>query len=313
MVSNSCNLKTVYKPVFILLIALLFISAGSNAALFTWVYKGQALSLDYTFDAADYRYYKSQSKFVQNIPSFAEEHVGHTYLAAFAEALRQKAQQHQWLGVDERNMVIRFVQEVIPYKNDPYNRGYDYPRYPIETLYEQRGDCEDKSCLMVALLKTLGHDAVLLEFSNHMAVGVEDSKSSDYIYNGKNYVFVETTSVFEPGVNSGYSKGKVKEVNQTAYAGLQPPVKSRQSSYIPISAKKINHPIAKATVTPRAKEHTYRVSSNGRPVVKCTAAYLEKQRTAIVKRQAAKSTSKTYTRTAYVMNGKIIAYTLERN
>lgn len=205
-------------------VTLLCAVTNSNATVFEWYYQNQKLALNYNFNTNDYNYYKNKSKYGQNMALYAEQDKGYTYLASFAEELRRTAQQNQWYGTNERDMVIRFVQQAIPYKTDPYNYGYDYPRYPIETLHEKKGDCEDKSCLLTALLKTLGHDAVLLEFKDHMSVGVagNDLDGSAYELNGKKYYYTETTGTFEPGNNPGYKTALVKTVKQTAYAVKNP-------------------------------------------------------------------------------------------
>jgi len=47
-------------------------------------------------------------------------------------------------------------------------------KYPVETPVE-RGDCEDKSILLAAILRALGYRTALLVFPDdpgHMAVGV---------------------------------------------------------------------------------------------------------------------------------------------
>lgn len=215
-------------------IALLF-PFTSSATTFEWYFQNQKLTLNYNFNPNDYSYYKSKSKFGQNMALYAEQEKGHSYLASFAEELRITARQHQWFASAERDMVIRFVQQAIPYKTDPYNYGYDYPRYPIETLHEKNGDCEDKACLLTALLKTLGHDAVLLEFADHMAAGVagNDIEGSVYELNGKKYYYTETTGTFEPGNNPGYKTALVKTVKQTAYAVKNPLPATNNIAYKP--------------------------------------------------------------------------------
>lgn len=216
-------------------VALLLAATTAGATGFDWYYQNKKLTLNYNFNIPDYNYYKSKSKFGQNMSIYAEQDKGHSYLASFAEELRKTAQQNHWYGSNERNMIIRFVQQAITYKTDPYNYGYDYPRYPIETLYEKIGDCEDKACLLTALLKTLGHDAVLLEFKDHMAAGVAgtDLEGSSYVLNGKKFYYTETTGTFDPGNNPGYKTALVKTVKQTAFALKNP------SPTVTNSAKKI--------------------------------------------------------------------------
>jgi hypothetical protein len=207
----------------------LLLAHGSNASVFNWTYRGHSLLLEYSFSMDDYNYYHHKSK-GEALPSYAEDNAAHPYLSRFANALRLKAQSYNWSGADERDMVIKLVQQSIPYKKDPYNGGYDYPRYPIETLVDKEGDCEDKACLLVALLKTLGYDCALLVYPTHVAAGINcpDCKGSSYKLNGRNYYYLETTDLFEIGNNPGYNKAVVTQTRQTAFATVAPLINSPQ-------------------------------------------------------------------------------------
>lgn len=91
--------------------------------------------------------------------------------------------------------VVAFVQS-IPYSKDYVTTGLgDYPRYPIETLVDGSGDCEDTAILTAALLKEMNYDVVLINPPGHMAIGITCSKCSGtpYTYNGKKYYYLETT------------------------------------------------------------------------------------------------------------------------
>ena len=95
------------------------------------------------------------------------------------------------------NWVISFVQN-LPYTVDSETTPYDeYPRYPMETLFDRGGDCEDTSILVAALLDNLGYDVVLLfmEKARHVAVGVDVSNAfgTYYEYGGVRYYYLETT------------------------------------------------------------------------------------------------------------------------
>lgn len=94
--------------------------------------------------------------------------------------------------------VASFVQSM-PYTVDYDTKGRDeYPRYPVETLFERGGDCEDTSVLIATLLDSLGINVVLLhlEGEEHIAVGVDVPMSYGiyYEYIGTKYWFLETTA-----------------------------------------------------------------------------------------------------------------------
>jgi len=99
--------------------------------------------------------------------------------------------------IEKVNFVISFVQS-LPYTVDNVTTPWDeYPRYPIETLFDRGGDCEDTSILVAALLDRMGYDVCLifLEEDNHAAVGIsiEGASGTHYDYDGVEYFYLETT------------------------------------------------------------------------------------------------------------------------
>lgn len=100
-----------------------------------------------------------------------------------------------------------FVQS-IEYVDDMTSTGYtDFPKYPLETLYDQCGDCEDSSILLGALLKELGYGCIFIELPEHVAIGVkatDDAPGTYYDYNGSHYLYIETT-------NSGWDIGTLPD------------------------------------------------------------------------------------------------------
>jgi len=109
------------------------------------------------------------------------------------------------LGEEEKlNLMVGFVQS-LPYMTDMESMGQqEYPRYPVETLVNNVGDCEDTAVLMASLLKLMGYDVVLLDVPEHMAVGISSDHLTFYGFhyseNNKEYYYVETT---EPGWSIG--------------------------------------------------------------------------------------------------------------
>jgi predicted transglutaminase-like cysteine proteinase len=93
------------------------------------------------------------------------------------------------------DFVAAFVQSIEYTKDDPLNESYEYPRYPLETLKENRGDCEDKAILGAALLDSLGYTVSLLRLPTHMAVGVHLNETLPvYTYYIDQYYYLETTT-----------------------------------------------------------------------------------------------------------------------
>ena len=113
-------------------------------------------------------------------------------------------------GYDEKKTVefaSSFVQN-IGYSSDNSTTGLeDYPRYPLETLADKTGDCEDTSILLTALLNSMGYNAALMYFSEtssdvpHYGIGIAAVKGTfgtNWIHNNIRYYYLETTSLRWP-------------------------------------------------------------------------------------------------------------------
>jgi hypothetical protein len=72
-------------------------------------------------------------------------------------------------------------------------------KFPVETVVDASGDCDDKSLLLAGLLSHEGFRVALLSFGPeaHMAIGVG---SVDYRYKNTNYTFIEATNFSYVGV-----------------------------------------------------------------------------------------------------------------
>ncbi|KYK20874.1 hypothetical protein AYK25_04350 [Thermoplasmatales archaeon SM1-50] len=117
-------------------------------------------------------------------------------LEVLAPGLKEAAENNGFDYYETVNFVLAFVH-CLPYTVDDITTGAnEYPRYPIETLVDGGGDCEDTSFLVAGLLKVMNYDVCLLKLPNHMAVGVLVSNGypgSYYNKNGKHYYYCETT------------------------------------------------------------------------------------------------------------------------
>ena len=115
------------------------------------------------------------------------------YAALLAEAdtirLRLK------LSDDEYVDLIAVYIQSLRYETREQNPA----KFPVETVVDRAGDCDDKSLLLAGLLSREGYPVALLLFGpeSHMAVGVG---SDDYQYKNSGYAFVETTNYSFVGV-----------------------------------------------------------------------------------------------------------------
>ncbi|UZE93020.1 MAG: hypothetical protein IB617_02570 [Candidatus Nealsonbacteria bacterium] len=157
---------------------------------FEWDYGGESWKWDYSFPSDWYDYYKNKKR-----ESHGATYVTYDdkYIKQIAEMLKKTADDN---GYTKSDFAISFIQS-LGYVGDDVIGYNDYPKYPLETIAEQNGDCEDTSYLAAAVIIAMPIDVVLVELPGHMAVAVPFSNNpSGYYYplsNGRNYYYFETT------------------------------------------------------------------------------------------------------------------------
>lgn len=112
------------------------------------------------------------------------------------QALATEFSRNATSDLEKINLALSFVQS-LSYAHDTDSKGADeYVRYPIETLVDGCGDCEDKVALLTALFYELDVDFILLVLPEHMAIGVhcDNIEADRYLqFRGKRYYYLETT------------------------------------------------------------------------------------------------------------------------
>ncbi|MBN2530154.1 MAG: hypothetical protein JXR76_27430 [Deltaproteobacteria bacterium] len=95
------------------------------------------------------------------------------------------------LGLD-KDRTVELITSFVQHIEYDTSRS-DEARFPIETFAEKKGDCDDKSRLLVALLIRSSYNVATLHFreENHMAVGIK-SNALEYLKTG--YAYIESTS-----------------------------------------------------------------------------------------------------------------------
>jgi hypothetical protein len=141
-----------------------------------------------------YTYYKNLPRFdLADYAAYVFDPSDDAYLSFVADQLL-KLPNAPTKDSERVDFIASFVQTIEYAKDDPLNDSYEYPRYPLETLKEQHGDCEDKAILTAALLDRLGYNVSLLRLPNHMAVGVHlTTPLPGFSYYVDQYYFLETT------------------------------------------------------------------------------------------------------------------------
>jgi len=167
--------------------------------------------VELTVDAQMYRYYHSLERYygIENFAKYINDENNQAVIREVVSALRDVADDLYYDDAAVAREIAKFVQDCVEYQYDTDTAGQDeYPRYPIETLYERQGDCEDTSILMAALLKEWGYDVGFLHLPGHVAVAIRTADNYDggayYEIEGHRYLFIESTG-------SGWNIGDIPD------------------------------------------------------------------------------------------------------
>jgi Predicted periplasmic protein len=185
---------------------------------YTWKHDGYESEYFIGIPKEYYDYYKSQPHSSRKFENYALSDKDRPVLRQMVATFKEQGDKRNY--TDDQNVmnIIAFIQDM-PYTSDYITTGYDeYPRYPIETLVDGGGDCEDSAILAAALLSEMGYGTVLLEFPNHLALGVAGGEGiigSYYEYKGVKYYYVETTA-------SGYGIGEIPEEIDASTTKIHP-------------------------------------------------------------------------------------------
>jgi len=171
---------------------------------FSWSYGGtRSLSLSISQALVDY--YRSQSRDVWATDGYSR-FVLDTQDDALMVELRDALLLNNSYQATIEN-ALAFVQNAVTYQADP--AGSEYPRYPVETLVDRVGDCEDSAILYASIVRTFGYSAGVLlvtldtdgdQSMDHVAVFVRVADCfieahpdrSLWTISGKTYAFAET-------------------------------------------------------------------------------------------------------------------------
>jgi len=162
-----------------------------------WPYGDYQWTWEIQIPQALYDYYRAKPRPpTKNYTVYVTDSKDDAYTGDLANKLKEEAQRINLDEYDTMHFAASFVQS-LAYTSDLTTTGYDeYPRYPIETLVDEGGDCEDTSILLAELLDTMGYDVVLVSLPSHVAIGVSEGHGfcgTYYEHNGKRYFYLETT------------------------------------------------------------------------------------------------------------------------
>ena len=171
--------------------------------------ESQVRTLSYSeFPVSVANYYGTLQRYgLPEWQNYLDDELNKSYCDSLAKFFRENCASE----FDAVTNAIAFVQS-LDYISDG---DTEYPKYPIETLCDKGGDCEDKAILLCGIIRSMGYGSVLIVLENHCAVGILSSNidGSYYDLDGNKYYYVETTS-------PGWKIGRIPDEYQGASARL---------------------------------------------------------------------------------------------
>jgi hypothetical protein len=192
---------------------------GGDGPTFSWVYRSNDYSISLPLDKNTYDYYKSKDH-----TCCYEDEDYLEYVTPNAEYVRESAKALEDMAIsvgynsqfEKAEFILAFVGS-IPYELDP-DDDFDHPKYPIETLWENSGDCEDSSALYASIMEALGYHTIMVmadvksesaePWGGHVLIGIHLANHSGdtFSLNGdsKSYYFAETTAWYDEYYDVNY-------------------------------------------------------------------------------------------------------------
>ena len=170
---------------------------------------GREYSQTHTIDQNAYQYYRSLPRYndFNDYQYYLDDEYNRKTLSSVADSFRRFGRKYGLTDDEVILEAIRFVQS-IPYAYDIDSTGEEeFQKYPVETLFDHEGDCEDTSLLLAGLLRELGCNVCLLHLPGHAAVGLQDTGTFSgryYEVDGNQYFYIEST-------NTGWEIGEMPE------------------------------------------------------------------------------------------------------
>lgn len=172
---------------------------------YDWSYDNRSWTWNLAIPKDLYDYYRSIERApVADYSIYVTHPLDDIFCEELASRLSEEAGNRDFDSLETLQFAAAFVQD-LAYLSEVE----EYPKYPIETLVDKGGDCEDTAILMAALLHAMGYDAVLVNLSSpypgepgHMAVGVAFpglSQGTMFTYENIDYYYLETTCVSKLG------------------------------------------------------------------------------------------------------------------
>lgn len=200
---------------------------GTVTRTFEWTYDGTDYTCSLDILYSDVRYYREYYDVSERQQDTANDHARDvTFVTSDDKYVRQIAsdltEMSEGMTDLERADFLLAFSQCLGYQDDSvYMGAEEYWKFPLETLYDHGGDCEDTSILLCAIADAMGYDTALLLFPGHMAAGIHVEGTYDDLdgfYSTsdperKVYYYCETTA-------EGWSIGRIPSSVDTGRATM---------------------------------------------------------------------------------------------
>lgn len=174
---------------------------GNHHRRYEWDGVGSDWWLEINIPRSTGEYYTNRYGQSQNYDIYVSDPYGTGVINYIVDVLKNLEEENDLSEREVVDLAVAFVQGM-NYTRDKVTSGFNqYTYYPVETLIERGGDCEDSTILLASILRQMDYDVILLGLWNtepeaHMALGVKGDESipgTYYKHNDDPYYYVETT------------------------------------------------------------------------------------------------------------------------
>jgi len=199
---------------------------------YSWKYEDVQWSFSVGVPENVYDFYRERTHYNDDLMHYVLSEYDRDYIREIVKSFRVGGKEWGLSDLDNVFNVVSFVQS-LEYVSDSKSRGEDeYVRYPIETLVDGLGDCEDVVILAASILHEMGYSVLLVMLPEHLALAIRYDKEfpgTYYEYNGSKYYYLEMTG-------EGWDLGQIPNKYKSEKAKLiplvnRPVVRLGQCSY----------------------------------------------------------------------------------
>lgn len=191
---------------------------GYYRVKYPWSYNGVVWSFSVGIPENVYDFYRERTHYNDDLMHYILSDYDRDYIREIVSSFRAGGEKWGLSDLDNVFNVVSFVQS-LKYVTDASSKGEEeYVRYPIETLVDAVGDCEDVVILAAAILHEMGYKVLLVLLPDHLALAIQYDKvfpGTCYKYDGDLYYYLEMT-------DKGWDLGQIPDRYESATAKLIP-------------------------------------------------------------------------------------------